>query len=175
VSSAAEKLRGVYDEHGEKLRYLIVGIWNTVFSYAMFWLAIKLFSVPIEVSFGLGPKSVALLLQWAAWVLAVVQSTVTMKYFAFRSKGHLGRQILRAYFIYLPAQGLSSLILWAGMQFLGLPALVAQLAAVFVTTIISYFGHKYFTFRVPLEVGEVPDQQLIEGDFGPDTDGALGP
>jgi putative flippase GtrA len=163
VSGSAAKVRGIYDEHGEKLRYLVVGVWNTAFSYVLFWLAIKLFSAPIEAATGLGTTAVALILQLATWVLAVVQSTVTMKYFAFRSRGHLGRQILRAYFIYLPAQGLSMLILWAGMQLLGLPAVVAQLVAVFVTTIFSYIGHKYFTFRVPLEVGEVPDEALMEG------------
>jgi len=163
VSGQATGLRAAYDAHGEKLRYLIVGVWNTVFSYALFWVAIKLFAVPIETTFGVDEKTAALILQWATWVIAVVQSTLTMKYFAFRSKGHVGHQILRAYFIYLPAQGLSSLILWLGMQFLGLSATVAQLFAIFVTTIFSYIGHKYFTFRVPLEVGEVVDEGLIEG------------
>ena len=164
MNETTEKLRPLYDKHGEKLRFLIVGMWNTAFSYALFWSAINLFAMPIETTTGLGPKSVALILQWATWVLAVVQSTVTMKYFAFRSKGHAGRQILRAYFIYLPAQGLSSLILLVGMQFLGLSAVVAQLFAVFVTTIFSYVGHKYFTFRVPLEIGEVVDEAMLEGD-----------
>jgi putative flippase GtrA len=163
VSGSTSGLRAAYDAHGEKLRYLIVGVWNTAFSYGLFWLAIKLFAVPLEQATGTGPKTAALILQWATWVLAVVQSTVTMKYFAFRSKGHVGRQIARAYFIYLPAQGLSSLILWVGM-FLGLSAVIAQLFAVFVTTIFSYFGHKYFTFKVPLGVGEVPAEELVEGD-----------
>ena len=163
MSGSTSGLRAAYDAHGEKLRYLIVGVWNTAFSYGLFWLAIKLFAVPLEQAIGIGPKTAALILQWATWVLAVVQSTVTMKYFAFRSTGHVGRQILRAYFIYLPAQGLSSLILWVGMQFLGLSAVIAQLFAVFVTTIFSYFGHKYFTFKVPLELGDVVSQDLIEG------------
>jgi putative flippase GtrA len=167
VSGASSKLGGLYNEHGEKLRYLVVGVWNTAFSYACFWIAIKLFAVPIETATGLDYKTVAVILQWATWILAVVQSTITMKYYAFKSKGHLGRQIVRAYFIYLPAQGLSTLILWGGMQFLGLSAVVAQLFAVFVTTIFSYIGHKYFTFRVPLEVGEVPDEALIEGEGTP--------
>ena len=166
MSEVPSGFRGAYDKHGEKLRFLLVGMWNTAFSYALFWIAINAFATPLETSTGLGPKSVAVMLQWATWVLAVVQSTITMKYFAFRSKGHAGRQILRAHFIYLPAQGLSSLILLVGMQFLGLSAVVAQLFAIFVTTIFSYMGHKYYTFRVPLEIGEVADEALLEGDGG---------
>ena len=164
MSTSAERFRGIYEDHGEKLRYLIVGVWNTIFSYALFYVFIHAFAAPLEAATNLDYKAVALILQWASWVLAVVQSTVTMKYFAFRSKGHLAKQVLRAYFIYLPAQGLSSLILYSAMRFLGLSALVGQLFAVFVTTIISYFGHKYFTFRLPLEVGEVAPQDLIEQD-----------
>ena len=173
MTATAEKRRAAYDVHGEKVRYLVVGVWNTVFSYALFWLGIRLFAGSIELATGADPKVAAIIVQWASWVLAVVQSTVTMKYLAFRSRGHLGKQILRAYFIYLPAQGLSTVILWFAMMALapGLgarhAAAVGQLFAVLVTTIFSYFGHKFFTFRVPLEVGEVPPQDLIEGEDAP--------
>ena len=155
---------GIYDRHGEKLRYLVVGVYNTAMSFGVFWLAIHFLAVPLEGATGWNAKAVAIVLQWAVWVLMVINSTVMMKYFAFRSKGHLGKQILRAYFIYLPAQGISSLILWAAMSVFGLSAVVGQAAAVAIATVFSYIGHKYFTFRVPLEVGEVPPQDLIEGD-----------
>jgi putative flippase GtrA len=110
------------------------------------------------------------LLFWASWVVAVVQSTFTLKYFAFRSKGRLLPQLGRAYLVYLPAQAISTVILWAGVQFLtsagltqNLAARVSQLLAVAITTVFSYIGHKYFTFRLPLEVGEVPPEDMIEG------------
>ncbi|MDR3685382.1 MAG: GtrA family protein [Coriobacteriia bacterium] len=166
----ADKVRGLYDAHGEKLRYLVVGVWNTVFSYLLFLLGIRLFASPLEAATRLDPKIVAIIIQCAAWVLAVVQSTVTMKYIAFRSKGNLRKQIARAYVIYLPAQGLSMVILWVAMLVLtpGLgsryAAMVGQLFAVFVTTIFSYFGHKYFTFRVPLEVGAVIPEEMLDSD-----------
>jgi putative flippase GtrA len=165
------KLRSAYDVHGEKLRYLVVGVWNTAFSYVLFYLGIRLFAGPIELATHADPKVVAIIIQWGSWVLAVVQSTVTMKYVAFRSKGSLGKQIARAYVIYLPAQGLSMVILWVAMLALTpalgdrLAAVIGQLFAVFVTTIFSYFGHKYFTFRVPPVVGEIgPENPIDPGD-----------
>lgn len=155
-SDTAARLRGLYERHGEKLRFLIVGVWNTAFSILLYNILLLVF----------GHKNY-LLVFWAAWVVAVLQSTATMKYFAFRRGGHFWRQAGRAYFIYLPAQGLSTLLLWLGVTVLHLSPPVAQLITVFFTTILSYLGHKYFTFRLPLEVGEVPDEELVVGAESP--------
>ena len=48
------------------------------------------------------------------------------------------------------------------MTLVGLSPQVGQLLTIAVTTIFSYVGHKYFTFKTPLEVGEVPPQELVE-------------
>ncbi len=157
-------------EHGEKLRFLAIGAANTAFSYALFVVLLVVFGPVVRVLDGSSISALAVLgreyylvVQWTAWFLAVPVSTLTMKYFAFRSGGRLGRQIIRAYFVYLPAQGISAVILWAGVRGLGLNPAAAQFVAIVVTTIFSYVGHKYFTFRTPLEVGEVPPQEMIEG------------
>jgi hypothetical protein len=107
-------------------------------------------------------KNYYLVVQWLGWIVAVPQSTLTMKYFAFKRGGRLLPQIGRAYFIYLPAQGLSSLILWLAVRVVGLTPQLGALLTIIVTTIFSYIGHKYFTFRTPLEVGEVPPEDMIE-------------
>lgn len=160
------RIAAIYDKHGEKLRFLVVGFGNTLISYGIFWVAITTLAGPLEVASGLDPKTVAVIVQWATWLLAVVVSTTTMKYFAFRSKGPLAPQVFRAYFIYLPAQGLSTAILWGSMHFLGLSAVVGQLMAIVTTTVFSYFGHKYFTFRIPLEIGDIPPEDLLGGSNG---------
>jgi len=153
VNRFASEARKLCAQHAEKIRFLVVGVWNTIFSVVLYNLLLLAF----------GHESY-LLLFWAVWVVAVVQSTATMKYFAFRSGGHFWRQTARAYLIYLPAQGLSTLLLWVGVTLLQLSPPMAQLITIFFTTIFSYLGHKYFTFRVPLEVGEVPAEELIVGD-----------
>ncbi len=161
-------LRGLYDRHGEKLRYLLVGVWNTALSYVAFLLALKYLGPPLQALSG-SPGLLGwighyyyLVLQWAVWVVMVVNSTVTMKYFAFRSKGHLLHEIGRAYLVYLPAQGISTALLWFTVKAVGLSPAVGQFVTIVIATVFSYLGHKYFTFRVPLEVGEVPPQDLIE-------------
>jgi hypothetical protein len=100
-------------------------------------------------------------IQWIVWVVFVPVSTLTMKYFAFRSKGHWLHQIGRAYFVYIPAQGMSSLLLWLTVQVAHLSPQVGQLLTIVFATVFSYLGHKYFTFKTPLVVGEVPPEETI--------------
>lgn len=152
----------LYEMHGEKFRYLIVGVWNTIFGYGVFLLLLALLGDPIRVWSSSSNSVVALVgghyylvVQWLGWVVAVPQSTLTMKYLVFKRGGRALPQIGRAFFIYLPAQALSSVILWASVSVLHLVPQAGALVAIFVTTIFSYLGHKYFTFRVPLEVGDV--------------------
>jgi putative flippase GtrA len=157
----------LYDRHGEKLRYLIVGVWNTAVGYVVFLLALKYLGPPLQALSGPGVAGFLghyyyLVVQWAVWVLMVVHSTVTMKYFAFRSKGRLLNQIGRAYLVYLPAQGISTVVLWLMVKVLGLSPAIGQLVTIVIATVFSYIGHKYFTFRVPLEVGEVVSEEMLD-------------
>lgn len=161
MTTAVDRLGGLYDAHGEKIRYLVVGVCNTALSYVLFLALLALLGPPLralaDAPSGLVAQvghSYYLVAQWVGWVLMVPVSTTTMKYLAFRSKGRLLPQVGRAYLIYLPAQGLSSLILWATVRVAGLSPQIGQLVAIGVVTVFTYLGHKYFTFRVPMEAAE---------------------
>jgi putative flippase GtrA len=159
----------LYEAHGEKLRYLVVGVVNTAIGYAMF--LVMLVTVgrwaggftnsPVPLLAAVGHKGY-LVAQWAAWACTVPVSTMTFKYLVFHSKGHWLRQVGKAYLVYLPAQGVSMLILWLTVQIIHLSPAIGQLVAVAFATVVSYLGHKYFTFRVPLEVGEAPPEEMFE-------------
>ncbi len=162
--SADSRLARLWGLHGDKLRYLIVGGWNTLFGYLLFLALLAVLGPSLRT---LESSSVALLqwvgkefyliVGWVGWVFSVVQSTVTMKYLVFRKPGRLWRQVLRAYFVYLPAQFLGTAILWFMVRIVGLTPPLGSLATIGVTTVFSYLGHKYFTFKTPLEVGEVTE------------------
>ncbi len=165
----------LYDAHGEKLRYLLVGMWNTALSYVVFVLALKYLGPPLQSLEGSTNQLISLIghyyylvIQWGVWVIMVVQSTTTMKYIAFRSPGHWGKQVVRAYGVYFPAQVLSASILWFTVKVLGLHPAVGQLVTVIFATVFSYLGHKYFTFRQPPKVleseewGAVVEEEVAE-------------
>lgn len=164
-----KRLLSIYTGRGETLRYLVVGAFNTLVSYGLFvallaslgaWL--QTFSGSSSGLMSLVGDHYYLVVQWVGWVLAVPVCTLMMKRFAFRSKGHWLRQIGRAYLIYLPAQGLATVLLWLMVQVVHLTPQLGVIAIVAVTTVLTYIGHKYFTFQVPLEVGEIPPEKLLD-------------
>lgn len=145
-------LRTSLAPHGEKLRYLVVGVFNTAFGYALYLVMLAVTSmalaqidrtgnVPTVVS-----ENYFLIAQWTAWVLSVPVGTMTMKYIVFRSRGHLPSEIGRAYLVYLPMVAISSGLLWLTVHVLHLSPPVGQLVTIALATVLSYLGHKYFTF-----------------------------
>lgn len=169
ASNRKAALGRVYDEHGDKLRFLVVGMVNTAISYVGFVVLLALLGPSLQTLAGSTSRLVAwvgehyyVAVQWIGWVFMVPVSATTMKVFAFRSPGRWWPQVIRAYFVYLPAQGLSSVLLWLTVQVFGLSPQLGQLVTIAFATVFSYLGHKYFTFRLPLEVGEVPAEELLE-------------
>jgi len=171
--------RLINGSHGEKIRFLLAGGLNTLAGYTLFalglWLLTPLFEGLYPSNYWLLDSSywqcgsttpdrveVAaltfrvwasehsyLLIQWITWAISVPFGAFTLKYFAFRAEGSYLRQALRAYLVYLPTQIIASLLLTLFSLILGLHPLIGQLFAIVIVTIISYLGHKYFTFRKP--------------------------
>jgi len=156
---------------GEKVRFLLAGGLNTLLAYGLFalglWLLTPLFApltqlppaecvstmrgflwiddmTPYLVWIG---EHSYLLIQWIMWALSVPFGAFTLKYFAFRAEGAYLPQALRAYVVYLPAQLIASGLLAFFTLALGLHPLLGQLFALTIAIIVSYLGHKYFTFR----------------------------
>ena len=161
--------RRIYAAHGDKVRYPVAGVFNTAVGYALFLVALSLLKPTLGASSSTSSGAIALLAhnyylvaQWLSWALSVPVGTATMKYYVFRREGHYGHQVFRAYFVYLPAQVISTLLLWLLVTFAHLPPAVAQLGALAFATVFSYLGHKYFTFKVPLETGEVVSEELLD-------------
>jgi len=153
-----EQLRAVYDVHGEKFRFLVVGMWNTLFSYVLFagmlWLLRPVLQPLSSSEYTLVAwvgEHYYLVVQWLSWIIAVPQSTLALKYLAFRSKGHWLSEIGRSFFVYLPLQAFSSVMLWLFSGVLGIPPLLGQLFTIGISAVLSYLGHKNFTFKQPAE------------------------
>ena len=140
----------------EGVRYLAVGALNTVVGYSVFAVSVLLFSAPLAAVTGWPDRVVAITIQWSVWAVAVVYSTLMMKYLVFRSQGNALHELGRGYLVYLPLQLMSSGLLWGSMTALAtlVPALssqartlLGQAVSVLVATIFGYIAHKYFTFR----------------------------
>ena len=154
MTSAVDTAKAIYHRQSEPLRFLVVGGWNTAFSYALF--AVMLWAIgPVLAPWATSDDAFAawigehyyLAVQWLSWLIAVWHSTWTFKVLVFHSKGHFVSEVARSYFVYLPLQGFNSLLLWLLVSKADLHPLVGQLVTVGVAAVLSYMGHKYFTFK----------------------------
>lgn len=182
MSLRIETARDLYARHGDKLRYVVVGACNTAIHYVLFLVMLALVGEPLH---SLADRSSELLVfigrhyylvvQWVAWVMIVPLAATNFKYLVFRSPGKLYRQILRAYLVYLPAQLISTGLLWLSVKVLDLPPALGQLITIVIATIIGYIGHRYFTFRVPVKVNESANDMSDESHNEVTGDGSYPP
>lgn len=152
--SGRAKVRALLVEHEEKLRFLAVGVWNTAFSMAALWVCERLIPYGPDSAIGsivgvVAAKQAVLVL---AWVLAVTQNFFTFKLLVFRTKGNWLSEYGRMYVTYAGAFVIQSLMIQALSAWLGWSLFWANLPTIVVVTVISYVGHKYFTFRASGQV-----------------------
>lgn len=125
----------------ERIRFLFIGAFNTAFGYTLF--------VAAELLFGHHIGYLASL--FISYPIAVVVAFGLHRHFTFRVSGS-GNVLLdfgRFVGVYAVALAANALALPALVEVAGLPPIVAQALVVVMTTLISYVGHKWFSFRRP--------------------------
>jgi ribonuclease H / adenosylcobalamin/alpha-ribazole phosphatase len=115
-------------------KFAIVGGVSTIFNYAFFYLLLKYLEVNYLVSSGSG------------YILGVFIGFYLNKFFTFESKSlKYGVELIKYFLVYGISLGISLFIL-KGLVFFGLNILIANILIIGLTTIINYFGSKYFVF-----------------------------
>jgi len=122
----------------ERLRFLIVGGVNTVFGYA-FSLT---FYYQVE---GAIPTLLILAINT---LVSITFSFVLYKVFVFRTKGNWFTEYLRSYVVYGASSFVGIIITWILVDFFDLEFWIVQSALLVFVVVISYFGHRNFTFKV---------------------------
>lgn len=120
-----------------KLRYLLIGAWNTLAGYGIFAVLYQIMGQDI------GYMGVAVLCH----VLAVTQSFATQRHIVFRSTGSGWAKYFRFHIAHLGslAAGLGALPIL--VEFFNVRPLIAQGAITATLVVASYFVHQHFTFR----------------------------
>jgi putative flippase GtrA len=121
----------------ERFRFLLVGGWNTVFGYGIF--------VVLERT--LGQATHYLLALLVAHVIATLVAFLGHRYITFRVKGSFFKDLVRFWSVYAGLLAVNAIMLPLLVEVGGVPVLLAQALFIVVTTLTSYAGHKYFSFR----------------------------
>lgn len=124
----------------ERIRFLVVGGINTVVGYGLF----------VVIELGIGRWIGYLGSLYLSYLLGVTSAFFLHRRLTFRAHTAEGSQwlaFLRFASVYVISLAINTVGLPVLVEFAHLPVLVAQAIMVMITTVISYVGHKYFSFR----------------------------
>jgi putative flippase GtrA len=125
----------------EEVRYLVVGVWNTFFAFAVFALIATTFAES---------WSLALILTVSS-AIGISQSYVTQKNFVWKSKNKVSSEFTKFVVVSI-SQFLANLVLLQIMTVhLGLAVLPSQLLITAVLIAITFVGLKLWVFQTKSE------------------------
>ncbi len=130
----------------EKLRFLLVGGYNTVLSYLLYVLFLYLFEThhnQLDIFTEIIPQ-IALFL---SFILSSINSFLTQKFYVFNTRGNYITEYIRCLGSWGIGYSLNTALLWLFISKLGINPYWAQLIIVILLTINSYLLLKYFAFR----------------------------
>ncbi len=130
--------------HDQRVAFLVVGGLNTVVGFGIFVACSE--SVAPLVDHRFGKVAAAVVAVGITHVLSVLFAFVMHRRFVFRVRGHMLRDLARFWSIYLTAGAINVVALPVLVE-LGLHRIPAQAIIVAAGTLLSYFGHRHFSFR----------------------------
>ena len=128
----------------QRIAFLLVGAANTAAGFVFFVLFDVTVGTWVDEAVNVTVGSLATLA--CAHVLAVLFAFVMYRRFVFKVTGHVLRDLARFESVYLVVFVINAIILPILVN-LGWERIVSQFAIVAITTSISWFGHKGFSFR----------------------------
>ncbi len=121
----------------QKIRYLLVGVLNTIVGYGIGvfgYILLKAYISLIEIGV-------------VTNILAITFSFITYKWFVFQTKGRWVYEYLRSYLVYGGTALFGIALLWLLVGQWALSIWLAQGIIIVLTIIVSYIGHSRFTFH----------------------------
>ena len=133
-------------KHCVKVKFVLVGIWNTIFGYSVFCLLDTLFSNIFATRY-IAYMSAMVLGQ----VIAIINAYIFHKYVTFKSRVR-GREMiiefLRFSMTYAVIFCLNLILLPIFVEIFHITPKISVAILILICTAISYLGHSRFSFKV---------------------------
>jgi len=121
------------------LRFALVGVVNSAFSYAVF--------AGLQVAIGRRVHYLVLLV--IAHIVGVLEAYVLQRWLVFQVSGHWWRDLARFWSVYLVALGVNLVALPLLVEVVHVPVLPAQAIIMVGTALGTFVAHRSFSFRRP--------------------------
>jgi putative flippase GtrA len=128
----------------QRVAFLLVGGINTIVGFGIFAACSETVGHFVDRRFGtLAGTLVTIVI---SHVLALLSAFVMQRRFVFRVRGHVLRDLMRFWSVQLTGLGINFVALPVLVE-LGLHRIPAGAIILTSTTVLSYFGHRHFSFR----------------------------
>ena len=117
-------------------RYLLVGLWNSVFGVGIFLILSQSF-----------PKLSDSLILLIAYVVSIVQAHFMQRKFVWSSKERYFQELVRFSGAYISQFVANLVLLQVFVRFVGLNRSVSQVIIVLILTVVMFFVNKNGVFR----------------------------
>ncbi len=120
----------------QKTRYLIAGIWNSIFGYSIGLILYESFSLRFHI----------IMISVIANILAISVAFLTYKMFVFKTQGNWVSEYMKCYLVYGGTAVLGTILIWVFVDFFKWPFWISQGIVMTITMVVSYSIHRIFTF-----------------------------
>lgn len=117
-------------------RFLTVGVFNTLFGYAVIFACMYLANLSPEIS------------NLNGYVLGLIVSYVLNRTYTFKSEQQFFKEMLKFLIVFLVAYGANLMMLMVFIYKLHIHAGISQILAGVIYVITSFIMNKYYVFKV---------------------------
>ncbi|MEA3493989.1 MAG: GtrA family protein [Candidatus Margulisiibacteriota bacterium] len=130
-------IRRIYRKHREKINYILVGCYNTIFGYGTF----------VALYYLLHQRIHYLVLVVVAYVISITNAYIGYKIFVFRTEGNYLKEYLRFYVVYGFSLVPNLILLPFIVEIFKMSPVIGQAFVIAFSAVFNYMGHKHFSFR----------------------------
>jgi putative flippase GtrA len=121
----------------EKFRYLLAGVWNTIFGYAVGGFGYLLFNQHLH----------TIWIGIFANIIAISMSFITYKVFVFRTTGNWIAEYLKMYLVYGVNAIIGSILIWILVDIFNINIWLSLGVVWVLVFLTSFFLNRSFTFK----------------------------
>lgn len=131
-------------KHRTMIKFFIVGVWNTIFGYLVYFLALKAIQAIFETTH--------LAYLWAmgvAQVIGTINAYLSHREitFAERARGNKLTEFIKFSLVYVLTFCLTLVLMPVFIEVFGISAEITGIIVICIGTAVSYLGHSRFSFK----------------------------